>query len=87
MAINSSEAAHDFSTYPEAPRRCSAWKFRVGVHGQEDHGDIRRHLFDLLAGIQAVQQVHGDVGDDDIRFQLQVRLQQLSSIRHNTDYF
>src|SRR3989344_4250883 len=41
--------------------------FRVGVRGDDDHGNFRRLAIDDLKQIQSADARHADVGDDDIR--------------------
>jgi len=39
------------------------------MHGNENHFRLRRSLDQLLAGVKAVEQRHGDVEQDHVRLQ------------------
>ena len=67
-------------TCPKRRRR----KIRVLVHRQEDDAGVRKSLLDLARGVDAVQQRHRDVDDDDVRSQAVGSGEQGAAVGHHS---
>src|SRR4051812_37387498 len=81
-AITISSAAQVFNKYPEAPRRNASAATQGSGFIVRYQLRCGQHLFDLLPGIQTVQNRHSDVEDDHVWLQICSASEQRAAVAH-----